>query len=92
MKSSKSIRIRSLLAGVLTLATVITHPALAATTNYWSPDGTTLGALGATVANSTWDTTSVTNWGAIAGPFNVAWVNANNDTAAFTNGLATATT
>ena len=92
MKSSKSIRIRSLLAGVLTLATVITNPALAATTNYWSPDGTTLGALGATVANSTWDTTSVTNWGAIAGPFNVAWVNANNDTAAFTNGLATATT
>ena len=40
----------------------------------------------------TWDTSSLTNWGAAAGgPFSSAWVNANNDTAIFGGTVGTVT-
>ena len=93
MKQLQPLKLRTLAALFAVAVLTITQiPAHAATTNFWSSAGTTVGALGATPTSSTWDTTSITNWGAIAGPFNVAWANANNDTAVFTNALATATT
>lgn len=53
---------------------------------WWSGNGTTLGGSG------TWDTNSITHWGAgVAGPFDQAWPNTGDHEAVFTNVSGTVT-
>ena len=82
MKTNKSNHLRIVVAGLLAVLTVLTTSTLhAATTNYWSANGTTYGGSGA------WDTNGL-KWTPDAFTTLVAWTNANNDTAAITNQAA----
>ena len=61
-------------------------PALQGATRFWSGNGTTAGG------NGTWDTTSTTHFGnSTAGPFNLAWDNALNDTISINTSAASIT-
>ena len=68
----------------LTSIILATGSAQAASTQYWSANGTTQGGAG------TWDTSS-SRWGGTTALFPSAWVNANNDTARFGGTAGTVT-